>query len=616
MSNMYSDGLIEEVLERNDIIDVISEYVNLKRTGNNYKALCPFHKEKTPSFVVSQDKQLYHCFGCGAAGNTLNFIMHIENLDFIDALEILAERANIDITQYRGKSFDQKKIDKRKKLYEINREAALYFYKNLITRKNDGLKYFKSRGLSVDIIKKFGLGYAIDDWESLNRYLLDKDFDQELIYEAGLVIKRKDNKGYYDRFRNRVIFPIISPTKKVIGFGGRVLDDSVPKYLNSPESSIFSKGSVLYGLNLARSELGDKKRIIVVEGYTDVISLYQNGIRNVVATLGTAFTKNHGQLLKRYCDEVIIAFDSDTAGEAATLRGLDILEEIGCKVKVLRFDNDMDPDEYIRHYGSQVLKEKIEKALPLVDYKIELLKNNYNLETNEGKIDFIKESINILKSLKSSVERNIYITKVSEMADVPSNVIKSEIYGNNRDKKYKNRFYKDKSNSFTNNKYYNKQKLKPVKKIEKNGSYEIEKKIISLSLRSKTKYHKINSMINPDDFINDKLKNIYNFLGNYYKNNEKLNLDLVIDNLDIEESKLISEILHSNFTYDDFDKTLEELIISLERFKIDNEIYSTKKEIKILEMKENKEEGDVNRIKELCGKLIELEKKLMNMRVN
>jgi DNA primase len=613
---MYSDGLIEEVLERNDIIDVISEYVNLKRTGNNYKALCPFHKEKTPSFVVSQDKQLYHCFGCGAAGNTLNFIMHIENLDFIDALEILAERANIDITQYRGKSFDQKKIDKRKKLYEINREAALYFYKNLITRKNDGLKYFKSRGLSVDIIKKFGLGYAIDDWESLNRYLLDKDFDQELIYEAGLVIKRKDNKGYYDRFRNRVIFPIISPTKKVIGFGGRVLDDSVPKYLNSPESSIFSKGSVLYGLNLARSELGDKKRIIVVEGYTDVISLYQNGIRNVVATLGTAFTKNHGQLLKRYCDEVIIAFDSDTAGEAATLRGLDILEEIGCKVKVLRFDNDMDPDEYIRHYGSQVLKEKIEKALPLVDYKIELLKNNYNLETNEGKIDFIKESINILKSLKSSVERNIYITKVSEMADVPSNVIKSEIYGNNRDKKYKNRFYKDKSNSFTNNKYYNKQKLKPVKKIEKNGSYEIEKKIISLSLRSKTKYHKINSMINPDDFINDKLKNIYNFLGNYYKNNEKLNLDLVIDNLDIEESKLISEILHSNFTYDDFDKTLEELIISLERFKIDNEIYSTKKEIKILEMKENKEEGDVNRIKELCGKLIELEKKLMNMRVN
>lgn len=610
MTNKYSERLIEEIVERNDIVDIVSEYVNLKKTGKNYKGLCPFHNEKTPSFIVSEDKQLYHCFGCGSAGNVIHFIMNIENLDFLDSIEVLAEKSNIDITQYKENDLNKEEFNKKKKLYEINREAALYFYKQLLTTKNEGLKYFKNRGIDINIIKKFGLGYAINEWESLNKYLLKKGFSQDDIFETGLVIKRKDSKGYYDRFRNRVIFPIINPTKKVIGFGGRVLDDAIPKYLNSPESKIFNKRNTLYGLNLARSELGKDKKLIVVEGYTDVISFYQFGIKNVVATLGTAFTKNHGQLLKRYCDEVIIAFDSDTAGQAATLRGLDILEEVGCKVKVLNFDEDMDPDEFIRKYGPDSVRLKISKSMQLIDYKLEILKNNYNIETDEGKINFVKEAVKVIKPLKSHVERDIYIKKVSKIVGIPTNVIKSEVYGNN-DKKY-SKNYSKKPNSF-----YNKTtNVSPVKIKEKNGSYEIEKRIISMCLINKTNYKKIKNKISSNDFTNENSRDIFLFLEKYYEDHEVINLEHIYENLDIDQGKLINEISNYKSSYDDFDKALEDVIISLKRIKIDREIYFIKKEIKKLEMKENKEEGDVNRLKELCIRLMELGEKLKNIRIN
>lgn len=612
MSNKFNDNLIDDLINSNEIIDIVSQYVQLKKSGRNFKGLCPFHNEKTPSFVVSEDKQLYHCFGCGAAGNAINFIMGIENLDFVDAVEFLAERFNIDISQY-DSSYDKEKINRKKELININREAAIYFYKKLWETKNNALEYLNERGLNRDIIKKFGLGYAVDEWEALNKYLLKKGFSQDLIYEAGLVIKRKDNKGYYDRFRNRIIFPIFNATKKIVGFGGRVLDESLPKYLNSPESTIFSKSNILYGLNFARNELGDEKKLIVVEGYTDVISLYQYGIKNSVATLGTALTQNHGELLKRYCNEVIIAYDSDSAGETATLRGLEILGEIGCKVKVIRLKKDMDPDDYIRKNGVQQFKEEIHKALPLIDYKIELLKNDNDINTNEGKVNFIKNTIKILKKIKSPVQLDVYINKLSNDTGVPSNVIKAEINGNTRDKKNIFNINSDKRNKFNYNEKYKKQNLKPVKKLEKNGVLEIEKSIISLSLTSNNIYNKVVNVIDTNDFVNNDLKQIFILIDKGYKQDNIVLENYLIDNLDIEVAKMLKEILNKAIPYDNIDKFIDELATALKKYKVDDNIKLIKEEIRELERKEIKEERDVKKIKQLCGELIKLEKQLIQI---
>lgn len=615
MSMRYSDQLIEEVCERNDIVEIVSEYVNLKKSGKNYKGLCPFHNEKTPSFVVSEDKQLFHCFGCGQAGDVIKFVMEKENLDFIDALELLAERCNINLSEYTNNNYNKEKANRKNKLYEINREAAIFFFKNLTKTHNEGIKYLQNRGLSIDVIKKFGLGYSINDWERLNRYLLSKGYKQDLIYETGLVIERKDKKGYYDRFRNRVIFPIISTTKKIIGFGGRVLDDSVPKYLNSPESPIFNKGSILYGLNLARNELGKEKKLIVVEGYTDVISLYQYGIKNAVATLGTALTKNHAQLFKRYCEEVIIAYDSDSAGEAATIRGMDILDEVGCRVKVVKLDNRMDPDDYIREFGTDSFKEKIKSSLPLVDYKIDKIKNDNNLNTNEGRISFVRESIKIIKPIKSPIKRDVYIEKLSKESGIASNVIKSEIYGNNRDKKNHYKYNKkNRTSSFKFNRYS--KGVQPVKKLEKNGWVEIEKKIISLCLTSKTNYEKVSSKIDEKDFMSKGIRNIFANLVEAYKSEEKINLTLFIDMLDIEETKLLKEIEQSFIPFENIDKTIENLLNSLKHFKVKNQIEFTKKEIIRLEKTKYEDEGNVMKIKELWRELDLLGKELKSIGKN
>lgn len=615
MSMRYSEQLIEEVVQRNDIIEIISEYVDLKKTGKNFKGLCPFHNEKTPSFMVSEDKQLFHCFGCGEAGDVIKFIMKIENLDFIDALELLADKCNMDLSQYKNNNYNSEKINKKNKLYEINREAALYFYRNLTKTNNEGMKYLLNRGLNIDIIKKFGLGYAINDWERLNRYLLSKGYDQELIYETGLVIKRKESKGYYDRFRNRVMFPIISTTKKIIGFGGRVLDDSMPKYLNSPESAVFNKGSILYSLNLARSELGKERRLIVVEGYTDVISLYQYGIKNAVATLGTSLTKNHAELFKRYCEEVIIAYDSDSAGEAATIRGMDILNEVGCKVRVVKLGDKMDPDDYIRRFGTDSFKNKINSALPLIDYKIDQIKGVSNLNTNEGRIGFLNESIKIIKSLKNDIEKDIYAEKLSKEAGIAVDVIKSEIYGNNRDKKSQYKYNRNNRKLGFKSKPYEKN-FQPVKKLEKNGSIEIEKNIISLCISSKTNYEKISAQIDAKDFLSEDTKNLYYTISEMYLSNESIEFISLVDRLDIEEARLLKEIEQRFIPSENIDKTIDDLIITLKHFKVKNQIQLIKEEIRELEKTKNKDRRDVKKIKELCGQLNLLGKKLTSLRIS
>ncbi|MGL5352987.1 MAG: DNA primase, partial [Clostridium sp.] len=327
-----SEEILEKIKEQSDIVDVISETVKLKRSGRNFSGLCPFHNEKSPSFSVSQDKQIYKCFGCGEAGNVITFVMKNKNLPFIDAVKYLGEKANIVIQDESGKR--NKTTEKKELMYKVNVEAARFYFANLMNTKGSK-EYFLNRGIKEETIKKFGLGFAKDSWNNLIFHLRKKGFNDELLLEAGLVSTSEKTGNKYDRFRNRVMFPVFDYSGKVIGFGGRVLDDSKPKYLNSPETLVFQKGTNLYGLNFAIKNKIPDRYFIIVEGYMDLITLHQYGITNVVASLGTALTTNQARLLKRYADKVIISYDADVAGQTATLRGLEILREAGFDVRVL-----------------------------------------------------------------------------------------------------------------------------------------------------------------------------------------------------------------------------------------------------------------------------------------
>lgn len=404
----------EEVIERikleNDIVDVISETVRLKKSGRNYIGLCPFHHEKTPSFSVSSDKQIYKCFGCGEAGNVISFVMKTKNWGFIDALKYLAERANIDLDFDDNKGSNKYK-EKKEIIYNINVEAARFFFGNLKKDKNAS-DYFARRGIIQKTINNFGLGYSPNDWKTLLFYLKRKGYSEELIIESGLAIKSE--KGtIYDRFRNRVMFPVFDYRGKVIGFGGRVLDDSKPKYLNSPETVVFNKGYNLYGLNFAIKNVIKDRTLIIVEGYMDCISLHQHGITNVVASLGTALTENQAKLMKRYADKIVISYDADTAGQNATLRGLEILRKVGLDVRVLTVPQGKDPDEFVRNNGKDAFDKLVETAKSLIDYRLEKSQSGIDFHSNDDLIEYGKRVTEILADL-NPVEKDVYIKKICE----------------------------------------------------------------------------------------------------------------------------------------------------------------------------------------------------------
>lgn len=412
---LIPEEIIEKIREENDIVDIISETVRLKRRGRNYIGLCPFHNEKTPSFTVSQDKQIFKCFGCGEVGNVITFLMKTKGLPFPEACELLADRANIGISVSKG----NENKDTKKRLYDINIEAARFFFQNLKNNKKV-ISYLSNRGLTGKTIAKFGLGYARDNWSELFEYLKRKGYSETEIFSLGLIIKGKNDK-FYDRFRNRVIFPVFNPRGKVIGFGGRVLDDSKPKYLNSPESKIFNKGTNLYGLNLAIKN-NQQRILIIVEGYMDCISLHQSGITNVVASLGTALTIGQAKLMKKYADTIYIAYDADVAGQVATLRGLDILMNEGFDLRVVTIPYGKDPDDYVKSHGKEGFLQLLEDALPLVQYKIEQSKKKTNFKDQKSLSNFINEISEILIGL-DPVERNLYVKQISEEINISEDAI-------------------------------------------------------------------------------------------------------------------------------------------------------------------------------------------------
>ena len=408
----YPDEVIEEVRTRNDIVDVISGYVHLQKKGANYFGLCPFHNEKSPSFSVSPGKQMYYCFGCGAGGNVFTFLMEYENYSFPEAVKTLAQRAGVNLPEAEESEEARRAESKRTRLLAVNKEAAKYFYYQLRARQGEaGMRYLKGRQLSDETIQKFGLGFANKTSDDLVRYLRNKGFSPELIHEAGLC-NVDEKHGMYDKFWNRVIFPIEDINHRVIGFGGRVMGDGTPKYLNSPETPIFDKSRNLYGLNFARSSR--KGNIILCEGYMDVIAMHQAGFDQAVASLGTAFTSGQAGLLKRYAKEVLLSYDSDGAGVKAALRAIGILRETGLTGKVIDLKPYKDPDEFIKNLGQEAFQERIDRAENSFLFDVRMLEREFNLSDPEDKTRFYRQIAQKLCAFPEEVERENYIEAVAE----------------------------------------------------------------------------------------------------------------------------------------------------------------------------------------------------------
>ena len=422
----FPDSFLQELKLRSDITEIASSYVNLKRHGRNMVGLCPFHGEKTPSFNIYTENGSFYCFGCGAGGDVITFIMKIENLDYVEAVKFLAQRAGMEMPE---NTYDDSLSKLRMRIYEANREAARFFHATLLSQRGQsGLNYLRGRALSDRTIRHFGLGFADDDWNSLCNHLKNKGFSEYEIYSANLAFKRKNGNGIYDRFVNRVMFPIIDLHGNVIAFGGRIMTDEKPKYLNTSDTPVFKKSENLFSLNNAKSS--GTRTLILCEGYMDVIALNQAGFTNAVATLGTALTNEQAVLMKRYADEVIICYDADGAGQKATARAIDILRNAGLPIKILTVPSGKDPDEFIRSKGENgpaAFKLLIEKCGNDIEYRLMKLKENYNLNTTDGKVAFLNEAVKIVATIESPIERDVFASKLCAELEIDKNAFLEQI---------------------------------------------------------------------------------------------------------------------------------------------------------------------------------------------
>ena len=584
--------IIEEIKSRCDIVDVISDYMQLKSSGSNYTGLCPFHSEKTGSFMVSKSKQIYKCFGCNAGGDVISFVMRYENVDFMDAVKILARRCGITLERNISEE-EKQKIQEINKFREIHTEAARFYFANLLGTKNPGYEYLKKRGLSDKIIKKFGLGYSLNSWNSLMNYLLAKGYDKTDLVKCGLVTHKTETNKYFDRFRNRVMFPIFNYNGKVIGFGGRVLDDSLPKYLNSPETLVFNKRLNLYGLNISKKSIKDDT-LILVEGYMDLISLYQNNIENVVATLGTALTIEQARLIRKFAKNVIISYDSDQAGQNATLRAIDILLQADIKVKILNLKDCKDPDDFIKKYGFEGYKKAMEDSDYYIKYKIDILKKKYNLNNDSQKMSFVEEATFMLKKLKSPIEKDLYAKYLSDLTNISIESIRASV-GIKVNSNY------NKTNKRNTNVH---KKIEQMSKIQ-DGYLKVEAKFIKLLMENKNLRESLLQDINEQQFLFDETKEIFNYI---IKNREldKITIDK-IKSLNISE-EYVNNI--QNIQIEEINTyTLEStknIIKQIKKNIIDNEIKSMSYQIKELSSK-------LELLKKTNGNTKEVDEKIMNL---
>ena len=558
----FSEDLIEEVRQKNDIVDVISGYVKLQKKGSSYFGLCPFHNEKSPSFSVSRGKQMYYCFGCGAGGNVFTFIMEYENYSFVEAFKMLAERAGVDIPEVEYSKEAKERADLKATLLEINKLAAKYFYAQLKTEQGKlAHTYLTGRGLSEETITAFGLGYSNKYSDDLYRYLKTKGYKDELLVKAGL-ISVDERHGAHDKFWNRVMFPIMDVNNRVIGFGGRVMGDAKPKYLNSPETEVFDKSRNLYGLNRARTSR--KPYFLICEGYMDVISLHQAGFTNAVASLGTALTTGHASLIKRYVNEVYLTYDSDEAGTRAALRAMPILKEAGITAKIIRMEPYKDLDEFIKNLGTEAFEERINKARNGFLFSLEILEKEYDMNSPEGKTAFHKEAAKRLTMFEEEIERNNYIEAVAEKYRIGYEELK-KLVGKmaiqmgkatpaERPKQTANR-----------------------EKQKEDGNLKSQKILLTWLIENEALFAQIKKYIVPEDFTKELYRTVAEILYEQYEAGEVNPAKVMNHFTDEEEHREVAELFHTKIreltTKEEQEKALKETII---RVKYNSIEFATK----------------------------------------
>ena len=547
----YSDELIEEVRSRNDIVDVISGYVRLTKKGSTYFGLCPFHNEKTGSFSVSPNKQMYYCFGCGAGGNVFTFLMQYENFSFPEAMEALAERAGIELPKQEMSAQAKKEADKRQILLEINKAAGKYYY--MLLRSEHGkqaYEYFKKRELSDATMQKFGLGYSDKYSDDLYRYLRKLGYDDAILKESGLV-SIDEVRGGHDKFWNRAMFPIMDVHNKVIGFGGRVMGDGEPKYLNSPETKVFDKSRNLYALNFARQT--KKPQMLLCEGYMDVIALHQAGFDNAVASLGTSLTSGHASLLKRYTKEVYLTFDSDGAGIKAALRAIPILKEVGLTAKVINMKPYKDPDEFIKALGAEEYQKRIDAAENSFMFEIRILEQKYDMKDPEGKTAFQTEVAKKLLDFTTELERNNYMEAVADKYHMSFEALRNLVNQLGT------------QGGLVKERTPLKSGLNEKKHKKEDGMKQSQKLLLTWLIEYDNLYDKIKDIITPEDFTEDIFRKVAELLYEQKKSGTVNPAQIISLFAEEEEQREVAELFHARIHEVDSaaerDKALKETIL-------------------------------------------------------
>lgn len=543
---VINDNVLDEIRDRADIVDLIGEYVDLKRSGSNYMGLCPFHSEKTPSFSVSPSKSIFKCFGCGVGGDVITFVMKRENLSFPEAVEFLADKYNVRLEVYKDENKEAR--EKRNRLYEINREAGLHFLKNYEASQKTQL-YLKNRMLSDKTIRSYGIGYSKDSWTDLYDHLTKMGYREDELLELNLISKSK-NGNYIDRFRDRVMFPIINRNNRIIGFGARTFGDAKPKYLNSRETPIFHKGSNVFNINIISRE-SSRERIILVEGYMDVISLYNSGINYSVASLGTSLTIDQANIIKKMARDIYICYDSDSAGINATSRAIDIFLQASVKPKIIELEGGLDPDDFIKKYGVEGFENKIKSAISYIEFKIKKLKENFNLEDSEGLSNFTIESAKILSSIKNPIERDIFVKDFSRKYNISYTAIENYINYLNR-----NKLKETKREKF---------KVKKNTNVVKSNKARAQEELLSYSLLDNDIYKYIKNKIEVFYFTNAMTRAVFEEIPRLYEEEMEvrdflslLESNRLIDKEFVENILSIINDIHVN------DKIVDELINTIE----------------------------------------------------
>ncbi len=603
IGNFIPEEIVAEVRHSLDIVVVISEYINLKKAGRNYVGFCPFHQEKTPSFTVSPEKQMFYCFGCGQGGNLFSFIMDIEKVSFPEAVKMLARKAGIHIPEKELTAVQQEQAQYKEKLRRAMLLAANLYHYLLVDTPfgKEALAYLRRREVTSDSIKRFGIGFAPDSWTTFLSFARKKKLSLETLSKAGLISSRSEGLSYFDRFRKRIIFPIHDPAGQVIGLGGRILGDREPKYLNSPQTPLFDKSKCLYGFNHARSAIRKKGFSLIFEGYMDVVIAHQYGIANAVASLGTSLTMEQARLLKSQAEEVIIVYDADTAGQAATWRGLQILKEAGCLVRVASLPTSMDPDDFIRNNGAEIFLDKIiSKALPLIDYQLKKTKQKYDINNTAEKVQYSRETIAILADIKDVLERDNYIQKVAEELSLPETSLRGEI---RKHMKPRWRQGELRSPDYSNNRVSSAY-------LPDTPSEIAEKKLILILLAEPAWIKKIAGKIKPADFNNKNYAKIISKILFLESQGKLVTLAALVDCFqDVEVKRILAGLIIEEGT----EKDLQKKVIDdcLKKIKLTN-IHKEQKniELQLQEMEKKKEkEENITKLLQKWQHLKEEEKK-------